>query len=1318
MMTPLQFRQTRLTKNTALTFLWAVTAAVVLALGGCIAEDSSTESGPIGIGGGRAETDESDAHVAAKQGSLVLHSHGLELTTLPTARDTVSIGLSPSASVHLRSERPAGLGEFEVRDGQLVRANSEGCKEIWEAVPQGLRQSWYFPTDPEPGEDLVVRVALENGTASARTDQGIIIKPDAGGPLAYGRATWIDSAGHQTSIGAAYGRAFIDLVVPAAVLASTTFPATLDPVISGSLDPFTPVPTLATPYVPSVACTSSACRVGFYVYASSKSEGRAAQVNTSGVLQTPVSEDVGPPSGPNAVASLGGTFMHVWEDSHTIRAQLFSSAGAPLSAPLNIGSGYVPVVTASNNAFMVAWVSSATIDSVSTRLVSASGTLLTPTKSFVLTTGSNVTSAGVDQLAASSNGTDFAVAYSWGQELDYDWGNAKTFFSLLRLDSSLGQIGTTIGLGGGPFANVGTAIDVASDGVRDVVVFANTPTTSKIGGYAPPGYPLTTQTIPGATGARIRCTTDDCLVVYHSGTTLAALPLLQGVGTAPFTLAGYAGFGISTVSSTNYIIATSSNTLVFASANGLEPPLNSGPYSYIGDSNSGVAIATPTGTLVYGRSGNGNSCFGTFVSEFGVPGAQFPMDCFGSIFYGDGNYFQSTTGNGQILDSTFTPSAPAVDVTASGELFSTAFRRDGEFKILVTSSAGIGLERFSDAGTLIGSATVFPGSSPSATATPAGSLVSAIQSGSVIVRPLDATDTPGAATTFGSASEARIAWGETNAGLTWSTTAGSYFRLTSETGVGVGPAAYSLGSNRKTPRVAFDGSGYVILMRGTTAPYLPRVRRIRADGTLDGAEAALPLQNEDNPNLGVVRVDSASQSKAVAYGNGYTASLSAPRVLLVYVGSDAHDGVTCSVNTDCLSGFCVDGVCCESSCGGGAPDCQACSVSAGGQTDGTCTPLVSAASVQCRAAAAVCDAPEFCDPGSMICPADVFLPSGAECRAANGPCDVAEACTGLTAGCPIDQFLPAGNLCRAAAGDCDAAEACTGASAACPSDLAAPAGTTCRAVAGPCDQEEQCDGTGMECPPDSFVPASAMTECRAAAGACDVADMCDGSGSQCPADGVAPSGVECRAASDLCDLAEQCDGINTACPPDLLASQGTPCRAATSECDVDDFCDGSTAICTDTGKPKETPCGAAQLLGPCDQQDTCSGGPGASNKCTDWISTETLVCRPAAGECDAEEHCNAKDYACPADDVVADGTACDEGVCNAGSCVAPPGTGDTGDTSSSSSGGDDGSTEGGCSCQTAGSSSTSDPPRFAALILLGLVIAGRRSRRKHGGTRA
>jgi MYXO-CTERM domain-containing protein len=95
-------------------------------------------------------------------------------------------------------------------------------------------------------------------------------------------------------------------------------------------------------------------------------------------------------------------------------------------------------------------------------------------------------------------------------------------------------------------------------------------------------------------------------------------------------------------------------------------------------------------------------------------------------------------------------------------------------------------------------------------------------------------------------------------------------------------------------------------------------------------------------------------------------------------------GELCDDASVCGSGYCVDGVCCDTACGASSgDDCQACSVDQGASADGFCD-LLGAAHV-CRSAESACDAEETCD-GGLDCPKDSPLPNGS-------PCDDEDACT-------------------------------------------------------------------------------------------------------------------------------------------------------------------------------------------------------------------------------------------------------------------------------------------------------------------------------------
>ena len=110
----------------------------------------------------------------------------------------------------------------------------------------------------------------------------------------------------------------------------------------------------------------------------------------------------------------------------------------------------------------------------------------------------------------------------------------------------------------------------------------------------------------------------------------------------------------------------------------------------------------------------------------------------------------------------------------------------------------------------------------------------------------------------------------------------------------------------------------------------------------------------------------------------------------------APPGGKCQQDNECASLACVDGVCCDGPCGGGADDdCQACSVAQGAAVDGVCDAL---AGDICRPAfAGSCDVPESCDGVDPSCPPDAGVPDGADCDGGvcmDGACMAADTSTG------------------------------------------------------------------------------------------------------------------------------------------------------------------------------------------------------------------------------------------------------------------------------------------------------------------------------------
>ncbi|MBA3463961.1 MAG: hypothetical protein H0T46_28650 [Deltaproteobacteria bacterium] len=347
------------------------------------------------------------------------------------------------------------------------------------------------------------------------------------------------------------------------------------------------------------------------------------------------------------------------------------------------------------------------------------------------------------------------------------------------------------------------------------------------------------------------------------------------------------------------------------------------------------------------------------------------------------------------------------------------------------------------------------------------------------------------------------------------------------------------------------------------------------------------------------------------------------------------NGKVCLLDGECGSGHCVDGVCCNETCGGNTQgDCRVCSVARGASADGVCS-IASTAHV-CRTPAGPCDAAESCDGASASCPQDGFLPPTATCRGINGACDVTELCTGASVVCPVDKFVTVGIECRAAtAGGCDLAEVCTGMAAACPLDRFKMPGTSCRASGGDCDSAEVCSGGSPNCPAD--VLTNAGVTCRNAVGLCDVAEACTGTTSTCPTDGFVGAGVACRPVAGQCDVSESCSGGSAQCPTDAFLPSTTECRGSGGVCDPAESCTGSQAACpTDAKHGASTTCRSA--AGDCDVAEACNGTDVGCP--ADGVKSMGLGCRTAAGICDLAEVCDGVAKACPTDGFRPVGTPC------------------------------------------------------------------------------
>ncbi len=152
------------------------------------------------------------------------------------------------------------------------------------------------------------------------------------------------------------------------------------------------------------------------------------------------------------------------------------------------------------------------------------------------------------------------------------------------------------------------------------------------------------------------------------------------------------------------------------------------------------------------------------------------------------------------------------------------------------------------------------------------------------------------------------------------------------------------------PSIAFDGSSVLVTWESGSTSDVPRAllaRRLRASNGLTPLDfQAQVLSTDVRANTaGDWNVAALKGGPFVVAGNRFVRELpyDADRARIRWITSKGQ-GQGCSSLSECESGYCVDGVCCDSGCGGGdTSDCIACSTSSGGALDGHCGAVASPA---------------------------------------------------------------------------------------------------------------------------------------------------------------------------------------------------------------------------------------------------------------------------------------------------------------------------------------------------------------------------------------
>jgi hypothetical protein len=274
-------------------------------------------------------------------------------------------------------------------------------------------------------------------------------------------------------------------------------------------------------------------------------------------------------------------------------------------------------------------------------------------------------------------------------------------------------------------------------------------------------------------------------------------------------------------------------------------------------------------------------------------------------------------------------------------------------------------------------------------------------------------------------------------------------------------------------------------------------------------------------------------------------------------------GAACDLANECASGVCLTGLCCESTCGGGA----------------VCNPPRKGAGHCAKLDGASCSAGSECDSGSCV----------------DGVC-CASACTGVCQACNV---LGSEGTCVAVAGA--------------PRGVRAP----CASSSDPC-KAKRCDGVdGLACNYPGGAQACGATSCAAQlqtnAGACDGHGACATTSIACGAYACGASACSTTCAADVdCAPGFFCDVAAKACAP--KNGLGTSC-VATVGCAAGLFC--TDGVCC-----AEPACGAGGTCASAIAKGRCLKQQGAACIADDQCATARCVdgvcCDAAcAGACEA-----------------------------------------------------------------------------------------------------
>jgi MYXO-CTERM domain-containing protein len=941
------------------------------------------------------------------------------------ATSSVARGVEPM-SISSGATRIVEDGGLRIPRGDLEEELRNG--------PGGVEQAWRFAAPPRGAGDLEVRVAVDGLGFAGVTAGGLHFAGTHGRGFVYGHATWIDASGVKTPVPAVWDSGSIVLRVPSEVIDRAAYPARLDPIIGPETAIDDPVqsPLGADQRSPAVAFDGAQ-----YLVAWADDVIRAARVSAAGVVLDPsgiVIHPVDPLSSGSllGVASNGSGFLITWSDTHVgdsvVRAARVDAGGSVLDSPaLTLqqsasgdalgqgvaaiaGADYLVVYRDANHILgkrvsPAGQILDAAPIQISDPLVSdfrQLPSIVAGGSEFVVVweedsrvVGNVVSPQGVVASAqpfpvssASLVGRYPRVAYGagvylvvWEREIA---SNAQAVHGTI-LDA-MHSVTTQVVI-----APAGRRPDVAANGAAFSVVYDHETdlqlnpfsyqlfgvTVTADGAASPPlDAPLTGVVKGGLHTAAIAGAGGECFLAYTEGIFPSHLRATRL--DASWTALDPNGIALG------------------SAANGeLDPAVASDGNGYLvvwadqrngGDADVYGALVTAQGTVTT-PSG---IAIGTGPENASTPAVASNGNAYmvtWSDGYSDPVYGAVLSNTGAVVKAPFAVwgSGHSARVASNGQTFLVVWNYDGDVRHKLFDAAGNELTlayflfpgdtaydpQVASNGTnyLVAWSTAFSPQELRAARVGANGVA-------LDVAPLELGDA------MSGDAEPVVGSNGSDYLVAWSNFAASSVHATVITGAGgvANPGGQLLwsGGYPSGMAIASDGTGYILPWRlGTTEL---RATYVAAAGHALGPPVVVEA---DGDWCGIPAIASSGPGEWLlvhsefVFDPGYGAYRVHGRVV-----SGEVEGLAlaqpCSNTAECDSGFCVDGVCCDTACGGSSPDdCQACSVSAGATEDGACG-LVTAGQT-CRPASAACDIPETCDGSSTVCPADAQAPDGTEC---------------------------------------------------------------------------------------------------------------------------------------------------------------------------------------------------------------------------------------------------------------------------------------------------------------------------------------------------